>query len=129
MEHSLHRKAVREMFMLGGIRKIWPELDVFDRVFCLSMSSLAVAGGAALLTSYHTWKDIGGIVPVMFVMAWYPWVTIPRQLRDQRLRNSICGDNSGPTGGFCVLEPGHPGDHKQVYSWGGSFSWPRKGGA
>lgn len=52
--------------------------------------------------------------------------TVPDLLR---VVAAICADNSGPKEIFCTLEPGHPGDHKNMLSNGGGIGWRQKGGA
>ncbi len=56
-------------------------------------------------------------------------VRIVSSVRDLRKwKRSLCLDNCGPRGLFCVLEPGHRGDHKHFRSNGGMIGWPNKAG-
>jgi len=104
-------------------------MDRFDRVACYLLSSGAVGGGMLLLSRFHSWKDAAMIFCVTALLARYPWISIPQETRRIKIAASICGDNSGPEDCFCVLEPGHPRDHKHFHSSGGMIGWPRKGGA
>lgn len=101
-------------------------MDRFSKVFCYFLSSLALFSGIMLLTRFHTFRHVLMIVSVTIVMARYPWTTIPADWRRFKIVHSICGDGSGPEGLFCVLEPGHPGDHKNFHSSGGCVGWPRR---
>src|SRR5438552_2665306 len=101
-------------------------MDRFDRVFCWIMSAIAIGGGMLLLTRFHSRKDVALIVLASIVLARWPWITVPQETRKNKIIASICGDNSGPEHAFCVLEPGHPGDHVSFHSSGGKIGWRRR---
>ena len=104
-------------------------MDRFDRGFRWFMSALAVSMCSLLLFRMNTGKDILLIVTVCIVLVRYTWVEIPKKAAERNLLASICG-NEGPWSDsrgvyFCVLEPGHPGDHKHFHSSGGVVGWPQ----
>jgi len=98
-------------------------MDRFDRGFRWFMSALAVSMCSLLLFRMNTGKDILLIVTVCIVLVRYTWVEIPKKAAERNLLASICGNQNGEF--FCVLEPGHPGDHKHFHSSGGIAGWPQ----
>ena len=101
-----------------------------DRIFCWFLSVLAAGMCLLLLIRVaHTWQDRLMVAAVGFALTRYPWISIPQDSRRIRIEAAICGDESGPDGVVCTLEPGHRGDHKSFHSSGGCIGWPRKGGA
>jgi len=116
-------------------------MDRFDRCVAWFITAVALGGGALLISrGWHhaSWAEIVLTACVAMLLARWPWITIPKQSRDAKILASICGDCAYRVtdGGrlsaepiFCVLEPGHPGDHKNFHSSGGMIGWPRKGGA
>lgn len=117
------------MFNRAFFRKAWNVMDTFDRVVCVGLSAFAFLSCTALAVSAaHGWMQRAEIVCVGIALGLWPWTTIPRDSRNLRLINSICGDE-GPRGIFCSLEREHRGDHKHFYSNGGAIGWSNKGGA
>lgn len=112
-------------------REAWQKMDTFDRVYCTGMSAFAFVSCTALaLFVAHGWMKRLAVFAVGIALGKWPWYQIPQESLRLRMLGSICGDNSGHSKFFCVLEPEHLGDHKHFHSSGGCIGWPnRKGGA
>lgn len=112
-------------------RKAWRTMDLFDRVVCVIVSAVGLFGCLAFVFfgPRPSWPELILIVAVSIALGFSPWTMIPKQSREARILRSICADTYGPRGLFCVLEPGHRGDHKHFLSNGGMIGWPNKGGA
>src|SRR2546429_9340766 len=104
-------------------------MDRFDRGFRWFMVGLCFVAGILGVFRFHSPTDILKIVPVIALLTWHFWTSIPTEARKRHLLASLCGDNTGPENRFCTLEPGHPGDHKSFHSSGGLIGWRQKGGA
>jgi hypothetical protein len=108
-----------------NLRKAWAAIDPFDRVVCIALSSLGFFGCMTIAVFVaHNWQGRALAIGAALTLAVWPWQQIPADSHRMRLASSVCGDNSGPRSMFCVLEPGHFGDHKHFSSNGGAIGWP-----